>query len=77
MRTMTNAEANARCGSVDCDMVGQVLVGSDNAQPLAVEDSLEECVVAINRISGEAPITADDINLIPGDVDTLTAWRIV
>ena len=81
MRTMTNDEANKQCECSGCDMTGQILVGGYYDPVLCVEDTIEECVATINRISQEDPITADNIddgdNQRGFDSKTLYAWKIV
>lgn len=77
MRTITNSEANRRCDSGNCNMVGQILIDSDGRQPLAVEDTLEQAIAAAIRLGCE--ITADDVRTDDGSgtSDDLFAYRII
>lgn len=79
MKTITNTEANRKIGTGGgVDMVGQIMVGGGDSQPLAVEDTLVDCVTTINRLfADDEPVTVDDIREYPSNTSELTYWTII
>ena len=79
MRTMSNSEANRKCNCSGIDLVGQVLIGGEFNDAIAVEDTLTEAVEAARKLG--ADITEDDVdcgnNQTGMDSDTLYAWTVI
>lgn len=54
----------------------QVILGTQAGPCLGTGTTLHEALDEYNSISGEAPLTVEDVAVNPSHVDALTAWVI-